>query len=142
MFVEHLEPAMDELSRALGVHWGEPLEQQVDGWQVRATFTQEGPPYLSLLEIPHDGPWDATNLPRIDHVGCWADAIGQDKRSLDANGMLLELDGAAHGGTWSIHRGATSGLRIELVDPSRRAAFEERWVAKPTTKRATDQAIQ
>jgi hypothetical protein len=127
ILVEDIAAARDELSRALGIVWGDTVERVNGDWTIQVCFSKEGPPYLELIEGPAGSPWDSRSGSRIDHVGYWTHGIEENKRRIAAEGFDIETDGAELGTPFTYHRGRASGLRIELIDDSIRDAFYERW---------------
>lgn len=127
VLVEDLEAAQRELANSLGLEWSETVERRNGEWTLRACFSKQGPPYLELIEGPAGSPWEATHGSRIDHIGYWADDLHSDKQRFAAAGLDLEHDGTATGAMFTYHRGRDSGLRVEFLDASGRAAFHERW---------------
>lgn len=128
--VPDLNRAMEELSTALDLRWGTPLERQVGEWPLWIVFSLDGPPYLELIEGPAGSPWDAAEGSRLDHLGWWSDDLDSDRERLEAVDVSLEVDGRPLGGFFHYFRAPSSGLRIELVASSGRTAFSERWGLK------------
>jgi hypothetical protein len=133
VLVEDIEAAREELGTALGLEWSDIVVRENGDWTIRVCFAKQGPPYLELIEGPPGSPWEATHGSRIDHIGYWADDLGESKQRLDDAGIAMEHDGSTHGGVFTYQRGRKSGLRIELIDASGRAAFYERWGLEPPT---------
>lgn len=131
VLVQDIEAARAELERALGVEWSEIVEREIGEWRIRVCFVKQGPPYLELLEGPPGSPWDSSAGSRIDHIGYWTPDLAAEKQRLDEAGLALEVDGSTLGGVFTYHRGRESGLRVELIDDSGRAAFYERWGLEP-----------
>ena len=127
VLVENLETAQEELSQALGLVWSDTVERQNGEWTLRACFSKQGPPYLELIEGPPGSPWEATHGSRIDHIGYWTDGLKAEMRGFDDAGLVLEHDGTSSGAVFTYHRGRESGLRVEFLDASGRAAFHDRW---------------
>ena len=129
VLVNDLEAAQEELAVALGLDWGEPVERELGGWSLRVVYAKQGPPYLELIEGPAGSPWEAVDGPRLDHLGYWTDGLEVDseRERLARAGLPLEYDGTQAGGIFAYHRGRRSGVRVELLANSGRAAFHERW---------------
>jgi Glyoxalase/Bleomycin resistance protein/Dioxygenase superfamily len=110
--VQDLDAAMVELSDMLDVHWGKPLTREVGESELRVVFSLDGPPHIELTRGPAGSPWDASDGPRLDHLGYWSDDLEADKRRLDAQDVTLEADGAQLGGVpFAYLRGAVCGSK-------------------------------
>jgi hypothetical protein len=127
VLVENLEAAQQELSDALGITWSQTVERRNGDWTLRACFSQQGPPYIELIEGPAGSPWEPVNGSRIDHIGYWAEDLKATKESFADAGLPIEHDGTGSGAVFTYHRGRNSGLRVEFLDASGRAAFHDRW---------------
>jgi hypothetical protein len=115
MAVRELEPAMEELAACLRVEWAGPWDQDIRGWPIRYTLTRGGEPHLELLQGPPGSPWDARDGSRLDHVAYSAPDVAAESERLTAAGLGLEVDGLARGATFTYHRGARSGVRVETL---------------------------
>jgi hypothetical protein len=111
VIVRDLDAAMNELGGALGLTWSKVAEYQFAGMQRRVAFSQEGPPYVELIE---DG--QADPAPRIDHLGWWSDDVEGDVERVRATGAEIVLDGRLHGRAFVLLRGGASGVGMELID--------------------------
>ena len=126
IIVGELEPAMQELSRALGVTWGEIKTGDYKPEPIRFVFSVQGPPHIELIEGGEQGPWSSAGGPRLDHIGFWSADLPADKRKLADRGLPIELDGEALGNPiFTYHRAAACGIRVELVSEVRREPFYE-----------------
>jgi hypothetical protein len=125
--VEDIEAAMAELSASIGVTWEPVRDVTIGEWDIRVSFTVEGPPHLELIEGEPGGPWDTANGSRIDHIGFWSKDVPADKASLVASGLPIHVDGAELGAPHYVYHSApASGMRVELISSDVRAAFYER----------------
>jgi hypothetical protein len=128
VLVTDLPAAMEELGASLGVDWVGPQPREIGEWTLQVAFTTQGPPYIELIQGPAGSYWDARGQGSfLHHVGYWSDDMAADAARLEAAGMPLEFDGAPHGAGIRYHRGAASGLVVELIDAANRAAWHERW---------------
>jgi hypothetical protein len=125
--VQDIEQATADLSRAIGLTWGEILDFTMHEWDLRLVVSREGPPFIEVLQAPDGSPWDASAGPRIDHLGVWTEDLERDRRRLVDAGAPLDVDGPALGRPFTYHRVESAGARIELVDLVRRPEFVERW---------------
>ncbi|QIS12943.1 VOC family protein [Nocardia arthritidis] len=129
--VNNLEQAMSELTEMLGLDWGPVLRSghQIlgkhgiaasgDGIGPLMTISNQGPPYIELLQRVPDTIWDR---PGLHHLGFWsADARG-DSDLLSSKGFPLQaaavvLSGDTDPGVF-YHR-TSEGLYLELVEMGR-----------------------
>ncbi len=81
--VADLEKAVADATRALGVEFSPVREGRLGDWDYRITFSTQGPP---------GSPWDATNGPRLDHLGYWAHDITEAKTHLVEQGAPVDFD--------------------------------------------------
>jgi hypothetical protein len=127
ILVPDIEAARGELTRALGVSWEPVREVALGAHSIKVAFTIEGPPHLELIEGSPGSAWDATDGPRIDHIGSWTDDIERDKHLLVERGLPVDLDGASLGSPYFVYHSAkTSGLRFELISSKLRPGFLKR----------------
>jgi Glyoxalase/Bleomycin resistance protein/Dioxygenase superfamily len=114
--VPDLDAAMEELSRTVGLSWGEAREAEYPDGPIRFTYSVDGPPHIELVQGSPGSPWDAADGARFDHIGFWSSSLDDDKRELHDRGMPIEVDGEELGNPiFSYHRSEISGLRVELV---------------------------
>ena len=119
--VADLEVAMEELGAALGIEWAPPQERRLGEWTCRITFGRRpGPPYLELIEGQPGSPWDPAGGYRLDHIGYWTEDVDAESARLAEAGLPIEVQGAELSGPWTYHRGERTGLRVELIDQTRR----------------------
>jgi len=114
--VDDIERSQEELTRALGVTWARTLDLRLEDWEYRLSLSNEGPPYLELLEGPPGSPWDAAGGSRIDHVGYWTEDIAVERRRLEEAGVPVAYDGEAAGLRFNYHALPETGIRIEPID--------------------------
>ena len=126
LVVPELEPALEELSAALGLTFGSPVNREIGPWRIRVAFAKEGPPFLEVIEGAPGTPWDTAGSPRVDHLGWWSSDLDADEHAWSKRGLLLEADGRPHGRPFTYHRAPASGLRMELIGTPP-AQFYERW---------------
>ncbi len=118
--VPELEPAMEELSRALGLTFNPPHESVYAGDRIRVAYASQGPPYYELIQGSPGSQWDTAAGPRIDHVGYFSHDFEADIRALEAAGLPIAIDGRPHGVPFTYHLSALAGMRVELVAESMR----------------------
>lgn len=126
IIVEDIELAREELGRALGLHFAPAHQSTYDGKTIEVCYSREGPPYVELIQGAAGSHWDTAPGARMDHLGYWSEDLEADMRTLEENGLAVDIDGIAYGGRFSYHRTVHSGLRVELVDISRKESIEAR----------------
>jgi len=134
--VTDLERAMEQLGASLGVRWPAPQfrqrrfragERRFEAG-LRFVYSIEGPPHLELIEGVPGTPWDPRAANSIHHVGVWVDDLTSAAGQLVAAGAPIELTYDTPTLESFTYHVMTAGLRIELVDASRRAGVEA-WLA-------------
>ena len=125
--VPDLEGAMDDLTRTVGTQWAPATADTVGDWEYRMTFSRTGPPYIELIDGPAGSPWDSTLGPRCDHIGYWARSVTDGARRLTAEGFPAEFSACPFGRPYTYHRVGSLGVRVELMDATRRPAFTAAW---------------
>ena len=112
---------MAELGQALQVTWTEVHELNSDGWDIRVVFSEQGPPFIELVEGPPGSPWYVESGSAIDHLGYWSDAYASDRARLETLGLEV-----VRGGAGRVHfQLPAAGFRIELFDSAGRDALHE-----------------
>lgn len=114
---------MRQLGEALELTWARIQELNIEGHDIRFTYSLQGPPHVELVEGRAGSPWDATGGSYLHHVGIFSSDLRGDRERLEAAGLRVELAGRG----FAYHFGA-AGLRVELVDERARPRFE-RWLA-------------
>jgi len=132
--VEQLETSMKTLGEGLGIDWAlvqvrtQVLRTKagvVRHEPIRFTYSSDGPPHLELIESAGDSVWE-TSLPgTLHHIGVFT----RDVAAAPGPGYELEFGGGRDelpvGFAYYV---APAGVRVELVDGSRRAQFQA-WFA-------------
>jgi len=127
--VEDLDVAMRTIGENLSITWapvqlraiailtgcGEERDETI-----RFTYSADGPPHVELIEIGPDSLWRPSSDAGLHHIGAFAD----DVTTPPGPGMDLEFGGRVDGrlGGFAYYT-APNGMRVELVDASRRAGF-------------------
>jgi Glyoxalase/Bleomycin resistance protein/Dioxygenase superfamily len=119
--VEDLDAAMEELTRLVGVDWGEPHESHYGDWNIRVVYSREQP-FLELIEGEPGGPWDTADGPRLDHIGYFTDDVLADVAELQAKGATMSFDPGPYGRgeVFAYLRTPGTKLRVEVVSPEAR----------------------
>lgn len=141
--VRDIDAGIAELTAVFGATWTdvEEREMRLRGPEgplrptLRFAYTREGPHRLELLEAVPGTLWEAPpegvgGTLAAHHIGVWCDDVAGTSRQLISSGSprLATYDGEGEDAVgFAYHRLATGAL-IELVDSSRRPAFD-RWFA-------------
>jgi hypothetical protein len=133
--VPDVRAAMEQYTAALGFSWSAigdtTLDVVVDGRprqaRIAATYSQEGPPYLELVEERSGGVWAAEAL-GLHHVGLWTEDLAGSIRTLEAAGFpgRVRHDPQVPGEALFSYHSAGPGLWWELVS----TAFRPRLAAR------------
>jgi hypothetical protein len=132
--VEDIDDAMATIGANLGIRWAPVLargqavrtgggETRIE--ELRFTYSADGPPHVELIEAWPGSVWGAPQPHVLHHIGAFSDDIATPP----GEGLLLEF-GGGHDEAPSgfAYYTAPGGIRVELVDASRRADFD-RWFA-------------
>jgi hypothetical protein len=114
--VEDIHAAMIEFSALVGVTWEEPHASTYGDSEIVVAYTNEGPPYLELIQGGKGGPWSIESGSRLDHIGYSSDDVEGDSRHFAESGAPYEVGARTFGRSgWAYHRSATTDVRLELV---------------------------
>lgn len=128
------DAAMATMSDVFGVSWVHATRhldimngddpQTLD---LEIALSQQGPVTLELIGAVEGSPWFPGH--GLDHVAYWADDLAGTAATMESVGFRREATYQGEGGPvgFAYHR-APSGLRVEHVDASRRAAMMA-WIA-------------
>jgi hypothetical protein len=136
--VPDLEQAMADLGPTLAVTWASTCEWEQPVWtpgdgarsfQLRFTYSIEGPQHVELLEGAPGSVWSAGESPGVHHVGVWVDDIVLESRRLIDSGWSVVAAAAAPEDGWGgfTYLAPPAGPIIELVDVRARPRFESWW---------------
>ncbi len=129
----------EELGAVCGLTWAKPMRREFDLRQpdgvitvnFRLTYSTEGPPHYEILESSPGTLWDSTTAQGgVHHLGFWSEDVTGDAARLEAAGYPCGATAATPDGRpagFSYHR-LHSGLWVELVDLSRKPAYDQ-WIA-------------
>lgn len=132
--VPDLEVAMAEIGRNLGISWA-PTQERVQKVRTGSgetrdehilfTYSSDGPPHVELIQPEEGSVWGITPAGALHHIGAFAD----DVATPPGEGLTLEF-GGGHGESpvGFAYYTSPQGIRIELVDGSRRQQFAD-WFA-------------
>jgi hypothetical protein len=138
--VPRLEPAMDDLGRALGLRWTEAREHEIRQWRpggeqrltLRYAYSLAPYPLVELIEAQPGTFYEpvAGAPTQLHHVGLWVDDLAAASDALARDGFPLAAAGVDDDGRRparvTFHESA-HGLRVELCDVAMRAGFDA-WV--------------
>jgi hypothetical protein len=137
--VADLREGMEDLGQLLNLSWapvveGTKIELQTPSGlidpELRFTMSQQGAPYLELIESAPDTPWSDAG---INHLGFWSEDLVGDSHAYAKGGKPLvatypSADGNPAG--FAYHH-TLQGLLIELVDVAQKEAMMA-WIAGAT----------
>ncbi len=126
VLVEDLDAAMARFGQVLGLTFPEPrtihLSDLVEYGEtvvrdLRVVYSNEGPPFLELIEAQDGGLWGHQHGEGLHHIGMWQDGLEARMAEMQAAGLPAEavvtIDGtliAAY-----LPPGPVHNTRIELV---------------------------
>lgn len=133
--VSDIASAMAELTTTLGYDWldvvtrrlrfrGPEAEQSVE---LTFTYTRRGPHRLELLQEVPGTIWETRDgLATPHHVGMWVEDVAAESARLAADGspLLWTYAGDPDRAVGFAYHRLPCGLMVELVDTSRREAFD------------------
>ena len=123
--------AMKEIGRNLGISWA-PMQERVQKVRTRSgetrdehilfTYSSDGPPHVELIQPEEGSVWGITPANGLHHIGAFAD----DVTVPPGDGLRLEF-GGGHDETpvGFAYYTSSLGIRVELVDASRREQFAQ-----------------
>lgn len=139
LVVKDFEQALEELGSNLGLEWASVQQRTFDVRQpngiveasFRVTYSVTGPPHFEVIEPCPGTIWTFAGG-GVHHLGYWSDDLAGDSARLTEAGYVWEgtyhhpdLDGPFG---FTYHTLPSTGLRVELVDRARKAAFDQ-WMA-------------
>jgi catechol 2,3-dioxygenase-like lactoylglutathione lyase family enzyme len=114
--VPDLEASMAELTTVLGVSWQAPRDRASGDMRWRLVYTNDGAPFIELVEGQPGSPWHAPDGPKLHHIGRFTYNLDEGIRQMEAAGGRIEVDGREISGRWAYFRVPTSGALIELIE--------------------------
>lgn len=123
MVVPDIASAVSTLSVVLGTDFTEPQHVEFDEFALEYVFSLDGPSYLELCEGTAGSPWYAAQGIQVHHLGFWSEDHEADAERLVRAGLIEEwvINGSGRKATYLR---VPDGFLVELVDASRRPAFE------------------
>jgi len=139
LVVSDFDAALEELGTNLGLTWASTQRRTFEVRQpngivradFRVTYSITGPPHYEVIEATPGTIWSESGT-GVHHLGFWSDDLVGDSERLSDAGYVWE--GTYHNPEtarpfgFTYHRLPTTGLRVELVDRGRKAAFDQ-WMA-------------
>jgi hypothetical protein len=129
LVVADIEQAMKTIGENLGIAWA-PVQQrtqpvrtgegEVRDEPIVFTYSSDGPPHVELIQSTPGSVWQVTPAGCLHHMGAFAD----DVTVPPGPGMSLEFGGGrGEEPAGFAYYTAPGGMRVELVDGSRREQF-------------------
>jgi hypothetical protein len=125
--VPDLDAAMRDLSSVAALTWCEPADGRIGDWDYRIVFSDDGPPFIELIQAPPGGPWGDTSRPRFHHLGFWTSDLTASTQRLATSGFSESFSGCPYGRQFAYHHLESIGADIELVDLDLQPSFLETW---------------
>ncbi len=133
---------MVEMGAELSLTWCDVQSRQQKCWtpehgsasyQLRFTYSAEGPQHVELLEGAPGSVWFAGDTPGIHHVGVWVDDVVSETNALVAKGWRIAAASKSpeEGYGSFTYVVPPSGLIVELVDAAALPRFERWWAGEP-----------
>jgi hypothetical protein len=136
LLVADIEDAVQRFSTGLGLAFAPILttpDVRLHGayqgeYELRWTFSREGPPYIELIEGQGDELFSLRQGERLHHLGRWApsDQIAAVKSRVGE--VLTVSSPGSEGNVWFADPTLFHGIWIELIDEGTRGDFEA-WLA-------------
>lgn len=135
LVVPDLRAAMDTYADVLGFGWTEVHDSRIDVLvdgqrreaRIAATYSQQGPPYLELVEELSGGVWGRSGL-GLAHAGFWVDDLDGTALRWEAAGLparVRHVPGADQAPLFTYHQ-AAPGMWWELVSTGFRERLDAR----------------
>lgn len=130
--VTSLETSLVELGEQFGLTFAEirtvdlPLRTETTDRRVRlrVTYSQQGPPFLEVIEALEGTPWtQVQGASSIHHVGGYVDDVDAEAKRLVDSGLPIEFTGMPH----YVYLRGPMGLRFELL-PSASRVRHMAWI--------------
>lgn len=136
--IPDLDKATAELGDELNVSWATTCEWQQPVWtpedglhtyDLRFTYSTQGPVHLELLEGAPGSPWHAGDAPGPHHLGFWVDDVAASVHELVAGGWRIVASAALPDDGFGAfaYVAPPSGLIVEVVASRAKPRFEAWW---------------
>ncbi|MQA13842.1 MAG: hypothetical protein GEV09_06590 [Pseudonocardiaceae bacterium] len=139
LLVLDLEEAILDFSKVLNLDFNDPTvvhfnrleDPDPHEFDVRVTYSRQGPPHLELIEAKGSGVYSAAQGEGFHHIGLWEPNMSKSvERSSTATGLRSEAkivmpDGQTF--VWFSDPASGHGTRLEFVDESTRPDIEK-WI--------------
>jgi catechol 2,3-dioxygenase-like lactoylglutathione lyase family enzyme len=131
ILVKDIEAAIEDFHELLGYTFETPIARRTFGaellgettdFDIRFVYSNEGPPYLELIEAHEDGVWGIQQGEGLHHIGAWPDDIDeQTQEFVDAGHRCDFLARMGDGGVAAVYfdreHPRVHGTRIEFLQP-------------------------
>ena len=140
ILVDDLDEAMERFGEIFKVTWADRAVAEARFWEedkgyralaLDVVYSQQGPPYLELLQAQGDGLYGGHHGEGLHHIGVWAADCEGRSEELQAQGMSPVATQFSPEGNIivSYFNGADlHGVVFEIVDEGRREMMES-WIA-------------
>ena len=140
ILVNDLEEAMGRFGEIFKVTWADPAVAEARFWEegkgyralaLDVVYSQQGPPYLELLQAQGDGLYGGHQGEGLHHIGVWAADCEDRSEELQAHGMSPVATQLTPEGNIIVSYFNPSdlhGVIFEIVDEGRREMMEH-WIA-------------
>ena len=129
ILVEDLDVAIEHFSALLPLTFGRPRTLAIDEWdpvtdavrgrELRFIYSDEGPPYVELMQFQDDGVWGRQHGEGLHHVGFWQPGFDDRLTEIPALGHPVEtwMPRASEATAAYLRPELLHGTRVELVCP-------------------------
>lgn len=140
ILVNDLGEAMERFGDIFKVTWADPAVAEARFWEegkgyraltLDVVYSQQGPPYLELLQAQGDGLYGDHHGEGLHHIGVWAADCEGRSAELEAQGMSPVATQFTPEGNIIVsyfNPADLHGVVFEIVDEGRREMMES-WIA-------------
>ena len=134
VIVPDMSKGLEDIARRFGASFPDPRDAQVSiryrgevqSVPVKFAYSQQGPPYIEVIQAVPGTVWEATSGSRIHHLGVFCNNVEDEIGRLEAEGYTYEgaslgADGVSLAGAQYINN--DSGIRLELLAGEMREGF-------------------
>ena len=110
------------------IHLNRLADPEEHPFDLRATYSRQGPPHMELLESKGYGIYGAHHGEGLHHVGMWDSKIEPNKIQFTQKGLQVEAQVTGPNGSpfaWYAKPEGAHGTRFEFVDDTGRLDIEK-----------------